>query len=156
MFIFFSKAKKRIFFFKIVHFFPKNDFGAQVSLEYLLLLAAFFAAFALVLPIVSYSTSQFLASSDVLLAKRISVDLAEKVSLLQFLGDDSQFEGEYFPAKEIVLYSAGSKVLVAASGKEFVVDTNFVQIIPKASFVRQFKIIVLKRSNIVQVVVQES
>jgi hypothetical protein len=135
---------------------PVYSIGAQVSLEYLLLLAAFFAALVLVLPVASSSATQFLESSDVLLAKRIVANINEKVSLLQFLGSGSRFELEYFPAKEVVIYSKGNQIVVSVGNKEFVATTDSQQLLLRESFVRQFKIIILKNEKYVQIIAQSS
>jgi hypothetical protein len=119
---------------------------AQVSLEYLLLLAAFFSAFAVLLPVISDSAKNFLYASDVVLAKRISSEVTEQVSLMAFLGDGSAKKFEYFPSKSIVVFSRGNGVVFSAQGKEFFSDCGSPQLLVKQEFEANFSVS-LSRDN---------
>ena len=127
-----------------------------MSLEYLLLLAAFFAVLGIVLPVVSTSAQQFLDSSDALLAKRIAGDVTEKASLLAFLAGGSQFSLEYFPAKGISIYSQGTNIFFESAGKQFVAESGSQQLMVKETFTKKFKIIISKRGKDVQVIAESS
>lgn len=128
----------------------------QVSLEYLLLLAAFFSVLGIIFPVITSSSQAFLESSDVLLAKKMAAEISEKASLLAFLADGSQFSLEYSPAKEVVVYSQGSQIVAEASGKSFFAQTNSQQFLVRESFTRNFKIILRKAQNNVQVIAESS
>jgi len=92
---------------------------AQVSLEYLLLLAAFFGALALILPAISFSVNEFYSSNDTILAKNVSEQIKEQINLFSFLGDGSKKVFDFFPSQKIVLYSNNQSIFVSSSKKEF-------------------------------------
>ena len=117
---------------------------AQSSLEYLLLLAAFFACLGLALPIMFQTTQDFLSTEDDLLAKRISNTLTEQVNLMQFLGDSSQKSFEFIPLKSISIYSKSSELIIETKNKSFSVDFHSPQLILKQEFANKF-IINLKK-----------
>lgn len=123
----------------------------QASLEYLLLLAAFFAAFAVLLPVVQDSAQNFLFASDTSLAKRISEEASEQISLMEFLSDGSVKEMDYFPAKSISLYSRGSTLVVESNGKTFEVDCDSPQLMERTEFTKKFGLVFEKKDGKVTV-----
>ncbi|MEI7961754.1 MAG: hypothetical protein WCI04_05455 [archaeon] len=127
--------------------------AGQSSLEYLLILAAFFAVFGIIFPVIVSSSEQFMGAEDVLLAKRIASEVEEKSSLFAFVGDGSKWEFVYYPIKEITVFSQGEKVIFESQGKQFVSVTNSPQFIVRESFSSKFKIVISKIQNTVQVVV---
>jgi len=125
---------------------------AQSSIEYLLLLAAFFGVLGVMLPVMSQTSQAFLLAGDELLAKRISSDLTEQISLMKFLGDGSTKQIEYFASKSISISSKGNQILLSAGEKEFVVETKSIQILPKQEFSGKFFLTIQKIGNSVQVI----
>ena len=126
---------------------------AQSSIEYLLLLAAFFGVLGVMLPVMSQTTQGFLFAGDELLAKRISSDLTEQVSLMKFLGEGSTKQFEYFPSKSIIVSSRGNALLFSAGEKEFSVDLGGIQVFPKQEFSGKFFLTIQKKSSGVQVTI---
>ena len=99
-------------------FFLKKG-GGQVSLEYLIILGAYFSVFALMLPIVFEIIDAFLDSSDSIVAKNAADELIEKNDLLSYLGDGSEFLMTFVPAKEISVYSINGRVFFASKKNSF-------------------------------------
>jgi len=124
---------------------------AQSSIEYLLLLAAFFGVLGVMLPVMSQTTQSFLSASDELLAKRISNDLTEQVSLMKFLGEGSIKQLEYFASKSITVSSRGTAILFSGGDKEFSVELGVVQVFPKQEFNGKFVVTVQKFSNEIKI-----
>ena len=116
----------------------------QSSLEYLLLVTAFFSILGIILPIASNTIDSFINASDDLLAKSIADELTENISLMSFLGEGSVKTFEYSPAKSILFSSSGTKLNISTKSKSFEVETNYVQIIPKTSFEKRFSIVLEK------------
>ncbi|MFA5125544.1 MAG: hypothetical protein WC462_00895 [archaeon] len=129
---------------------------AQSSLEYLLLLAAFFAVLGLVLPVISNTTQSFLSAEDDLLAKHIYEEVQEQVNLMSFLGNGSVKQLEFVPAKFITLYSSGNDLFIESENKKFSVVFPSPPLIPKQEFSGKFLIRILKNKNDVQVFVVQS
>jgi len=129
---------------------------AQSSLEYLLLLASFFAVLGLVLPVISATTQSFLGAEDDLLAKHISQEVQEQVNLMAFLGNGSVKQLEFIPAKFIRLYSSGNELFIESENKKFNVTFSTPQLILKQEFSGKFLIKILKNQNTVQVFVIQS
>jgi len=132
------------------------DPKAQSSLEYLLLLAAFFAVLGLVLPVISGTTQSFLSAEDDLLAKHIYEELQEQVNLMSFLGNGSLKQLEFVPAKFIRLYSLGNDLFIESENKKYSVAFPVPPLIPKQEFSGKFLIKILKNQNSVQVFVIQS
>ncbi|MFA6064724.1 MAG: hypothetical protein WCW44_03220 [archaeon] len=128
---------------------------AQSSIEYLLLLAAFFGVLGVMLPVMSQTTQGFLSAGDELLAKRISSDLTEQVSLMKFLGEGSTKQFEYFPSKSITVSSRGNEVLFSAGENEFPVDLGEIQVFPKQELTGKFFLIIQKKLGRVQINILE-
>ncbi len=89
----------------------------QVSIEYLLLFAAFFAVLGVVLPAVSFSVDAFFVSSDFLIAEKVLSDASETISLFSFLSDGSRKSFVYYPSKSIVFFQEGGFLVVSAGDK---------------------------------------
>lgn len=135
-------------------FFYQNQKG-QSSLEYLLLVTAFFSILGLIIPVASSTVDSFTNVSDDLLAKSIANELTENISLMSFLGEGSMKKFEYAPVKSISFSSAGTKLNISTPSKSFQVETNFVQIISKVSFEKSFSMIILKTSEGIKVSFEE-
>ncbi|MBT4870768.1 MAG: hypothetical protein HON47_04290 [Candidatus Diapherotrites archaeon] len=97
---------------------------AQVSLEYLLILAAFFSALAIALPAINYSVDQFVQANDTMLAKNISQKLEEQFSLFEFLADGSKKTFEFVPTKDISISMQNNQLTVFTKQKSFIIQTN--------------------------------
>lgn len=126
--------------------FSKNQKG-QSSLEYLLIVTAFFLILGIVLPVASSTVDSFLSASDDLLAKSIANELNENISLMSFLGEGSVKEFNYSPIESISFSSIGTKVIISTKVKSFEVETKFVQIIPKTTFEKNFSLILSKTNK---------
>jgi hypothetical protein len=129
---------------------------AQSSLEYLLLLASFFAMLGLVLPVISSTTQGFLSAEDDLLAKHIFEEVQEQVNLMVFLGNGSEKQLEFIPAKFITFSSSGNELIIESENKKFEVIFPNPQLIPKEEFSKKFFINIYKNEDIVQVKVYSS
>jgi len=119
----------------------------QSSIEYLLLVTAFFSILGIVLPVASSTVDSFLSTSDDLLAKSIANELTENISLMSFLGEGTVKTFEYSPVKNISFSSSGSKLNISTELKVFEIETNSVQIIPRTSFEKNFSITLLKTNK---------
>ena len=97
---------------------------AQVSLEYLLILAAFFSALAIALPAINFSVAQFVQANDTMLAKNISQKLEEQFSLFEFLADGSKKTFEFVPTKDISISMQNNQLTVFTKQKSFIIQTN--------------------------------
>lgn len=144
---------------KVVYLLSNNSFiknqRGQSSLEYLLLVTAFFSILGIILPIASSTVDSFLSASDDLLAKSINDELNENISLMSFLGDGSVKIFEYSPVKSISFSSSETKLNILTESKSFEVETNFFQVIPKNSFEKTFFIILEKTSKGIKVSFEE-
>ena len=123
----------------------------QSSLEYLLIVTAFFSILGIVLPVSFNTVDSFLSTSDELLIKSISEEMKENISLMSFLGEGSFKTTEYSPVKSISFSSSGSKLIISTQSKSIEVETNYFQIIPKTSFEKKFSITLLKTNNGVKI-----
>ena len=112
----------------------------QASLEYLLVLAGFFAIFAALLPSIAGSIHAFTSAQDAVLAKQISGTLQGQARLFGFLADGSKKTFEYSPTDSIAIWSLQNKVMVSSGEREFEVKTNHVQNIPKQEFTEKFAV----------------
>ncbi|VVB76523.1 Uncharacterised protein [uncultured archaeon] len=129
---------------------------AQSSLEYLLLLAAFFAVFAAFIPIVANISSGFLGASDDFLAKRIAQDLNEQISLFASLGEGTKKSLEYSPASKIIIQSRGNELVVGSDRKQFSAVFSLSQVIPKQEFKSKIILNLIKDAKGVQIFVSGS
>ena len=123
----------------------------QVSIEYLLLLAAFFSALIIILPQVSFAVDQFFATSDTLLAKQIANTLGEEVRLFEFLGNDSKKEFSFSPAKEITLTTQNAAFLAATTQKQFSLALPNPQTNKITTFTKKFTITIQKQNNLITI-----
>lgn len=123
-----------------------NSLG-QASFEYLLVVLGFFAMMGVIIPVMIDSTNSFLSSSDELLAKRISSELSETASLFTFLADGSKKEFNYFPAKEILVYSNSGEIVFEANKKQFFVKNIAGQFFPKETFSAGFTVFIKKENG---------
>ena len=132
-------------------FYSKPNFSlnqkGQSSLEYLLIVTAFFSILGIVLPVASSTVTSFMNTTDDLLAKSISQELSENISLMSFLGEGSVKTFEYFPTKGISFSSIGTKLNIFTESKNFEVETNYVQVIPKVLFEKSFSVILNKTNK---------
>jgi uncharacterized protein (UPF0333 family) len=120
---------------------------AQVSLEYLLILAGFFSIFALLLPSVSFATQSFNSAQDTILAKQISEKILEQSNVFFYLGDGSKKQFEFIPQNKINFKSKGTKIIVSSSQKSFEVETSFLQKIAEEDFLEKFFILIEKKDG---------
>ncbi len=124
-----------------------KKYGAQVSLEYLLILAAFFSVFSIILSSVLFAMDSFNSAQDTILAKQISEKISEQVKMFSYLGNGSKKEFEFLPINKITIYSEGTKIIISSEQKSFEIETQFQQKIPNTIFSEKFKIILEKNNN---------
>jgi len=120
----------------------------QAALEYILVMLAFFSAFALLLPAYSFVVDSFMYATDSVLAKQISQEINSEVELFAFLSNGSEKTFAYTPAKEISFINKGGEVFVSSKEKEF--QINIVHEIESKVFSQKFSIKIIKQNNVVQ------
>ncbi|MDD4128177.1 MAG: hypothetical protein PHY04_00370 [Candidatus ainarchaeum sp.] len=150
---FYSKIfveKKEFFFNSLIY----SNAKGQVSLEYLLIVTAFFSILLIVLPIAVNTMDSFLFASDDLTAKSIVSELNENISLMNFLGEGSSRVFDYSPLKGLTIYSIGSKLIIQTESNNFEVETFSPQLIQKTFFDSKFSITLKKSSKGIVVQVQ--
>jgi len=125
----------------------------QVSIEYLLLFAAFFAVLGISLPVISYSVDAFFVSSDVILAKKVSSDLNESISLFSFLSNGSSKSLSYVSSKGIGFSQKGGVLAVSVGEKSFGVELNGAKIVGSGNYLGTFEIRISKNSNITELTI---
>ena len=118
----------------------------QVSLEYLLILVAFFSALAIALPAINYSVDQFAQANDTLLARDISQKLEEQLSLFDFLADGSKKTFEVIPTKKISISLQNKQLIISTEQKTFKIQTNSQQSFSH-EFDSKFEITLAKINN---------
>lgn len=116
----------------------------QVSLEYLILIAAFFSALLIIIPTINLIVNDFLIMNDSLLLKQISEKISEQDKLFVFLGDGSRKEFEFFSTKEILLKTSGKNFILSNSKTNLSVLLYSNQITNEKNFDSKFKIIIEK------------
>jgi len=119
---------------------------AQVSLEYLLIIAGFFSALAIALPAINYSTEQFTEANDTLLAKDIFDKLNEQINLFEFLADGSQKTFEFIPTKSISISIQNKQLTISSKQKSFKIILNSTQTFVE-EFTSKFTITIKKINN---------
>ena len=107
---------------------------AQVSLEYLLIIAGFFSVLIILVPAIISSVNAFESAQDTMLAQRISDKLDQTSRLFNFLGNGTIKKMSFTPVKSIFVWSEGKKVIVASESKQFEVLFEDEQVIPKQEF----------------------
>ncbi|MFA6269278.1 MAG: hypothetical protein WCW13_04270 [archaeon] len=128
----------------------------QSSLEYLIILAAFFGVLALVLPVITESTQGFLSASDDMLAKRIAEETTNQISLMSFLGEGSEKTLAYSPIKQITVYSQNNDFFVETQNKKYSVTFSSPQLVLKQDFNSKFNLTFKKIGENVQVFVNSA
>jgi hypothetical protein len=128
-----------------------NARKGQVSIEYLLLISAFFAAFALLLPQVSIAVDQFFVTNDALLAKQIAQTIEEEVSLFEFLGNGSKKSFSFSPAKQITFITQNNILTVSTEQKEFTISFPNKLLGQIRIFEKKFSIEIQKQNNLIAI-----
>ncbi len=126
-----------------------NCFGkrAQVSLEYLILVAAFFSALLIIIPSITFVVNDFLLINDSLLLKQISEKVLEQDSLFSFLSDGSRKEFEFVPAQEITLKTINNNFILSNPKKSIIVELFATQNNVEKKFDSKFRLIIEKSNN---------
>lgn len=103
---------------------------AQLSLEYLLLLSAFFSVLLLLMPLVQKTYALALFGFDVRQAVSFSKEFAETVAQLSVLSDNSSLSIEARPLHEWAVSAKGKKFAVSVRseslGKTKTIETTLV------------------------------
>jgi len=123
----------------------------QASIEYLLLLCAFFSALAIALPSIAFSVEQFLGASDAALAKSIASQIQEQDSLFRFLADGSAVSLEFVPTKGISIFSQGNEIVVFGGEREFRATLSSTQVIPRQDFASKFFVGISKSGGVTKI-----
>lgn len=123
------------------------NWKGQVSLEYILILAGFFAVFAAILPSVSNSVNAFGYAQDTILAEQISERIGEQAMLFKLLGDGSTKKLEFIPTKQIYLWSKEDRLIISAGEKQFESNIFFPQNLQKQEFSEKFVIEIKKEDG---------
>jgi len=121
----------------------------QSSIEYLLILTAFFASLGIILPIIESSTGSFLLISDTILAKNISEELKEQCNLFNYSGNGSSKEYIYLPSKMIKIKSDAKIITISPSNdnsKEYIFSCKNSSVFEK-SFESKFIITISKEND---------
>jgi hypothetical protein len=130
----------------------------QSSIEYLLILTAFFASLGLILPIISSSVDSFLLMNDTILSKEIFEELNEICSLYNFSGNGSSKELIYSPSEIIKIKNDGQRLIISSSEvsaeKEFVINCKNNSFFEK-SFESKFSINISKENNAIAIIAEE-
>lgn len=95
-----------------------RHFRAQLSLEYLILLAAFFSVLLLVLPLVQRTYALALFGFDVRQALSFSREFAETSKQLSILAEKSSMAIEISALHDWTVHADGKKLLVSISSAE--------------------------------------
>jgi len=102
---------------------------AQISLEFLLLLLAFLACFALLLPFYSSAYNAGIFALDSMNAKRFADSVKNSVEQLRFLGNGSSIEKTANPSLQWKIFSEKNTLFVsvksASLGKEKIFSVIF-------------------------------
>lgn len=125
----------------------------QSSIEYLLILTAFFASLGIILPIIESSTNSFLLISDTILAKNISEELNEQCNLFNYSGNGSSKEFIKLPSKMIKIKSDTKMITILPSndnGKEYVVYCKNNSVFEK-NFESKFSITISKENDSIMI-----
>lgn len=117
---------------------------AQVSLEYLLIMAGFFSILVVLVPAITNSINAFESAQDTVLAERITDSLNQNSRLFDFLGNGTIKTLTFTPTKSISVWSEGKKIFVASEAKQFEVLFQSEQNIPKQEFTSKFSLTIEK------------
>lgn len=98
--------------------------NGQVSVEYLLILAAFFSVLALMLPLVSNSVDQLFFANDIILSKKIINTIENEDEKFLFLADGSNKSYEFIPSKSIFIKIKNNNLKISSGEKEFELELN--------------------------------
>ncbi len=145
------KKQQAMFLVKLMKFdfmLNNNCKKAQVSLEYLLILIAFFAALALMIPIISFSIDQLFISIDSINSKKIIEIIKENDNLFEFLSDGSLKKFEFIPSNKINVNIKNNKIMIFTSSKSFdlIVKNNQKEIVKE--FTNKFYLEIKKENGI--------
>jgi uncharacterized protein (UPF0333 family) len=126
-----------------------NNVGkkAQVSLEYLILVAAFFSALLIILPTINNISNDFFVVNDSLLIKQVSDKISEQDNLFSFLADGSRKEFVFIPSKKILLKTFENELIISTEKKSITTKLNSKQNNLEKEFNSKFKIILEKENN---------
>ena len=125
---------------------------AQLSLEYLLLLAAFFSVLLLMMPLIQRAYALALFGFDARQAVSFSKQFSEAVKQLSVLADDSSFSIEISPLHAWSVSAKEKKLVVFFQSKQLE-KTKTIEaelVMPFAEFTKDFDAkseIVLKKEN---------
>lgn len=124
---------------------------AQLSLEYLLLLAAFFSVLLLVLPLIARTFELALFGFDSRQAVSFSKEFAETVAQLSILSDGSVLPVEATPMHDWIVSVSGGKLSVSLSspelGKTKTIETGLVSVFSFKKSFGEKEVFLLKKKN---------
>lgn len=120
---------------------------AQISLEYLIIITAFFSSLLIIIPSINFIVNDFLFVNDSLLMKQISEKISEQDKLFLFLSDGSRKEFEFVPAKDITLKTINNEFILSNPKKTIIINLSSKQNFFEEKFNSKFVIIIEKQNN---------
>ncbi|MDD3084086.1 MAG: hypothetical protein PHP82_03625 [Candidatus ainarchaeum sp.] len=125
----------------------KMEKKAQISLEYLIIITAFFSSLLIIIPSINFIVNDFLFVNDSLLMKQISEKISEQDKLFLFLSDGSRKEFEFVPAKDITLKTINNEFILSNPKKTIIINLSSKQNFFEEKFNSKFVIIIEKQNN---------
>ncbi len=120
--------------------------NAQVSLEYLLVIAIFFSSLLIIIPSMSSASQQLLIANDTILAKQISELIQQEDNMFSLLADGSSKQYEFVPSNYLKIKIENNNFEISSKQKKFSINLNSVQLFAEQEFSSKF-IIQIKREN---------
>lgn len=103
----------------------------QSSIEYLLILTAFFASLGVIIPVIDNTMDQFFTVNDTLIAKNVSEKINEYCSIFYFGGNGSIKEFTITPSNEIIIKSDSKNFFISSSQKSFKINCKINSVFEK-------------------------
>lgn len=121
--------------------------NAQVSLEYLLVIAVFFSALLIIIPSISNASQQLLVANDTILAKQISDLIQQEDNMFSLLADGSSKQYEFIPSNYLKIKMKNNTFEISSKQKAFLINLNSVQVFAEQEFSSKFIIQIKKEKN---------
>lgn len=121
--------------------------NGQVSVEYLLILAAFFSVLTLMLPLISSSVTQLYFTNDVILSKKIINIVESEDERFLFFSDGSNKIYEFVPSKLINIKINNKNLTISSNEKKFDLELNNIQQDFEKDFDKKFYLNIKKENG---------
>ncbi len=129
----------------------KKSRKAQVSLEYLILITAFFSSLAILIPSINFVATNFFSANDFMMLKQISETLNEQEQLFEFLADGSRKKFEFAPAREITINLNKNQLELSTGSKKITNNLSYSQENFEKTFETKFFMIIEKQNNMTKI-----